>query len=39
MVPSATSQIIEAIFKLLVGLSLAWYWISVGFGVEVTDLQ
>ena len=35
MVPSATSQIIEAIFKLLVGLSLAWYWISVGFGVEI----
>ena len=35
MVPSATSQIIEAVFKLLVGLSLAWYWISMGFGVEI----
>ena len=35
MVPSATSQIIEAIFKLLVGLTLAWYWISQGFGVEI----
>ncbi|MBE6961724.1 MAG: polysaccharide biosynthesis protein [Ruminococcaceae bacterium] len=35
MVPSATSQIIEAIFKLLVGLTLAWYWISLGFGVEI----
>ena len=35
MVPSATSQIIEAVFKLLVGLTLAWYWISLGFGVEI----
>ncbi len=35
MVPSATSQIIEAVFKLLVGLALAWYWISQGFGVEI----
>lgn len=35
MVPSATSQIIEVIFKLLVGLPLAWYLISIGNGVEI----
>ena len=35
MVPSATSQIIEAAFKLLVGLTLAWYLLSQGFGVEL----
>ena len=35
MVPSATSQIIEAAFKLLVGLTLAWYLLSVGAGVEI----
>lgn len=35
MVPSATSQIIEAVFKLMVGLSLAWYLITLGQGVEM----
>ena len=29
MTPSSVSQIIEAVFKLIVGLSLAWYLISV----------
>ena len=35
MVPSATSQVIEAVFKLVVGLALAWYFISQGMGVEM----
>ncbi len=35
MLPSATSQIIEVVFKLLVGLPLAWYLISQGLGVEI----
>ena len=29
MTPSSVSQIIEALFKLIVGLSLAWYLIQV----------
>jgi len=36
MVPSATSQIIEAIFKLVIGLALAWYLVGkLGSGVEI----
>lgn len=36
MVPSAVSQVIEAVFKLVVGLALAWYIIYVaGGGVEL----
>lgn len=29
MTPSSVSQIIEALFKLIVGLTLAWYFIRV----------
>lgn len=35
MVPSAVSQVIEAVFKLVVGLVLAWYLIEMGSGVEI----
>ena len=35
MVPSAVSQIIEAAFKLIVGLLLAWYFISLGLGLDM----
>ena len=35
MVPSATSQVIEALFKLIVGLALAWYLVEQGLGVEI----
>ena len=35
MFPSAVSQIIEASFKLVVGLALAWYLIEQGLGVEI----
>ncbi len=36
MTPSAISQVIEATFKLLVGLTLAWYLVSaLGRGVEI----
>ena len=35
MVPTATSQFIEAFFKLVVGLPLAWYLISIGKSLEV----
>ncbi len=35
MVPSAVSQVIEAVFKLAAGLALAWYLISAGAGVEI----
>ena len=34
MVPSAISQVIEAVFKLVIGLSLAWYVVSLGYGME-----
>lgn len=35
MVPSAVSQVIEAVFKLAAGLALAWYFIAAGAGVEI----
>ena len=35
MVPSAISQVIEAVFKLVVGLALAWYLVDAGFGLDV----
>jgi len=35
MVPSAASQVIEAVFKLVVGLALAWYLMEAGGGVEL----
>ena len=37
MVPTATSQFIEAFFKLVVGLPLAWYLISIGKSLEVDE--
>ena len=35
MVPSAVSQIIEVAFKLLIGLPLVWYLISLDLGAEI----
>ena len=35
MMPSAISQVIEAAFKLVVGLLLAWYFVSAGLGVDI----
>lgn len=35
MTPSAISQIIEAVFKPTLGLILAWYFIDIGFGVDM----
>ena len=35
MVPSAISQVIEAVFKLVVGLALAWYLVDAGFGLDI----
>ena len=35
MLPSAISQIIEAAFKLVVGLLLAWYFVRAGLGVDM----
>ena len=35
MVPSAISQVIEAVFKLVVGLALEWYLVDAGFGLSV----
>lgn len=35
MVPTATSQIIVALTKLIAGYGLAWYLLSRGFGLEV----
>ena len=35
MTPTAISQILEAVFKLTVGLALAWYCVSLGNGVEL----
>ncbi len=35
MLPSAISQIIEAAFKLIVGLILAWYFVDLGLGLDV----
>ena len=34
MVPTAESQVLEALTKLLVGLALAWYILYLGFGSE-----
>ncbi len=34
MVPTAVSQVLEAITKLTVGLALAWYLLYLGFGSE-----
>lgn len=35
MVPTAVSQVIEAVAKLVVGLVLAWYLLYLGFGSEI----
>ena len=35
MVPTAVSQVIEAVAKLVVGLILAWYLLRLGFGSEI----
>lgn len=35
MVPTAVSQIIEAVAKLVVGLALAWYLLKLGFGSDI----
>ncbi|MBR2132358.1 MAG: oligosaccharide flippase family protein [Oscillospiraceae bacterium] len=35
MVPTAVSQFLEAFFKLVVGLPLAWYLINLGKGIEI----
>ncbi len=35
MVPSAISQVIEAVFKLVVGLALAWYLVDAGLGLSM----
>ena len=34
MVPTAVSQVLEALTKLIVGLALAWYILKLGFGCE-----
>ena len=36
MTPTAVSQILEALCKLTIGLSLAWYFLKLGQGVEVS---
>ena len=36
MLPTAVSQILEALCKLGFGLSLAWYFLQVGYGVEIS---
>lgn len=35
MVPTAVSQFLEAFFKLVVGLPLAWYFINQGMGLDI----
>jgi len=35
MVPTAVSQVIEAVAKLIVGLILGWYLLYLGFGSEI----
>ena len=35
MVPTAVSQFLEAFFKLVIGLPLAWLLINKGFGLEI----
>ncbi len=37
MVPTAVSQVIEAVAKLVVGLLLAWYLLRLGFGSEIAS--
>ena len=36
MVPTAVSQVLEALTKLTVGLFLAWYLLRLGFGSEIS---
>lgn len=36
MKPTAVSQILEATCKLFIGLSLAWYFLRLGYGVEIS---
>ena len=36
MTPTAVSQILEALCKLGIGLSLAWYFLKLGQGVEIS---
>ena len=36
MVPTAVSQILEALCKLGFGLSLAWYFLQLGYGVQIS---
>lgn len=36
MVPTAVSQVLEALTKLIVGLALAWYLLYLGFGSEIS---
>ena len=36
MQPTAISQILEAVCKLVIGLSLAWYFLKLGKGVEIS---
>lgn len=35
MIPTTVSQVVEAVIRLTVGLSLSWYLKSKGFGVEI----
>lgn len=35
MTPTAVSQVLEALCKLFIGLSLAWYFLKLGKGVEI----
>lgn len=35
MAPTAVSQVLEALCKLCIGLSLAWYFLKLGKGVEI----
>lgn len=35
MVPTAVSQVLEAAFKLVVGLALAWYLVKIGAGLDM----
>ena len=36
MTPTAISQILEAFCKLILGLSLAWYFLKLGFGLDIS---
>lgn len=35
MIPTAVSQVVEALTKLIVGLALTWYLLEMGFGSEI----